>query len=237
MIDNSSVVVIFIRSLVTTSFLSLSPRIVAAAAMPGLEVLVTRYQLLLTQWLASSSVKRFVTLVVLFLSIYYAYDRITRARRREQLLHARTADTAPPTTAVTTRSAAAHPPSFSAAPAAAAVAAAAPSSSSSSAPVQRLLTSLSTASPGKALPLSPTAKYLMPSKPARCVVLSVPHVVLDERDRPVHRVVPLLTALAQHTRLVLITQTEDTGREQSAPHISHTATAISAPSCDSHRPR
>ena len=173
--------------------------------MPPIDHLVTRYQLYLSQWMASSSVKRFVTLVVLLLSLYYAYDRISRNRRRQLQLAAAQAATAANST---------RPPAH---PSPATTSAA--SSAPSSAPVQRLLTSLSS-SPSKPQPLSPTAKYLVPCKPQRCVALSVPGVVLDERDQPLERVVPLLLSLAQHTRLVLITQTGDSQRERSTSHTA-----------------
>ena len=174
--------------------------------MPAVDQLLTRYQLYISQWLASSSVKRFITLVVLFLSLYYAYDRITRARRREQQRAQLLAAGGTPTRPATQPAGQAN----------------ASTASSSSAPVQRLLTSLSASAPSKAVPLSPTAKYLAPSKPQRCVVLSVPRVVLDESDQPIARVVPLLRLLAQHTQLVLITQTEKPAREQSETccHVS-----------------
>ena len=184
--------------------------------MPPIDHLVTRYQLYLHQWLASSSMKRFFTLVVLLLSLYYAYDRISRNRRRQL--------TAAQAAAGATNSARAslHPPPPSTSADSSAV--------SSSAPVQRLLTSLSSSSSAKPVQLSPVAKYLSPSKPQRCVLLSLPGVVLDEHDRPIERVVPLLHSLAQHTRLVLITQTDDSQRERYTAHTRATLAGREPPS-------
>ena len=182
----------------------------------------------ISQYVLPSTIKKVITLLVLALSVYYAYDRINRNRRR--LAQNRTTATTTPATQRPSHStaAAALRSSISASNSTLTTTFTSSSSSSSSSstasysPVDRLLNSL-TATPSLSatqlkdtLPLSPKDKYLTtPSTPPRLVLISTSGIVLTSSSSSslstgsvalLQAVVPVLLQLARCCQLVLVTQ-------------------------------
>ena len=174
----------------------------------------------ISQYVLPSTIKKVVTILVLAFTIYYAYDRINRNRRR--LTHNRTT---PATTAAATQR---QPHSNTAALRSSVVsnsssslsASSSPSSSfnsssSASSSVNRLLNTLSASSSLSAtqlkdsVPLTAADKYLhIPAIPPRLVLISTANIVLTPTASPtlVHTALPVLLQLARCCQLVLVTQ-------------------------------
>ena len=153
----------------------------------------------ISQYVLPSTLKKVVTILVLALSIYYAYDRINRNRRRAT--QNRTANTAP-----TQR----QPQSGTAAATALRSSSNATSvtSASSSSSVNRLLNSLAATSKDT-LPLSPADKYLAThASPPRLVLIATSDVVLTATPSfaVVDSALPVLLQLARCCQLVLVSQ-------------------------------
>ena len=184
---------------------------VLVSAMSTIDRFLIKLNAQISQWVLPSTLKKVVTVLVLAASIYYAYDRISRNRRR-QAQH-RTLTIA--TTANTQRqllhsgSAALRAPSTSNATLAS-------SSAASSSPVNRLLNTLASSSSTQlkdSLPLTPSEKYLTaPSVPPRLVVVATAGIVFSRSNGGspaiVALAVPVLAQLARCCQLVLVTQME-----------------------------